>query len=119
MGGEDVTHSFISGDPTDEQPDVVILIEDMGGRIAKEDFAPLMNGRTDVRILDGSWQGHPIQIVEVTEVIEGVTTLTYNAQIPLIPRAIQLRVVGIKETEPRLQETIRQMLLQVKGPTNW
>lgn len=117
--GRDVIHSYIKGDPTDDQPDIVLLIEDLGGMIAKDDMSKFAQGREDVRPLREKWKMHEIDVWEIQEDFGEVTTLTYNAQVPVLPRAIQIRLVGLAERQDELQELLKAVLSHVHGSTNW
>jgi hypothetical protein len=53
------------------------------------------------------------------EEVNGVPTVTLNAQVPLKPEAIQVGVVGPAAQEEELRGTLRSVLASLDGETNW
>jgi hypothetical protein len=111
--------AFIKGDPTDDRPDIILVIEDLGGTIGKMDFSPFVQGRENVRLLSEPWGTHRVPVLELREAFGDAETLTYNAQVPLLPTAVQVKVVGVAELGSQLLETLREALKRLEGPTNW
>jgi hypothetical protein len=112
-------HSYIKGDVDFEQPWIFLVVEDLGGRIGKEDPTPFLQGRDDVSLLHETWQGHRLPVIEIRETQDGVRLLTYNAQVPVLPKAVQVKVMGLADRKTELQTVLREALDGIAGSTNW
>ena len=98
----DIIHGFILGDPTDDKPDIVLLIETLGGtigreRIKAEDLPPGFQGQ----VFTTQWHEFEVDAFEIPEVVEQLAMLTYNVQIPLKRAAIQVKLVGPAGAGPK------------------
>jgi hypothetical protein len=114
-----ILQSFIKGDPADNVPDIVLLVEDLGGTIGREDMSAFARGKENIRLFRENWKTCQIDVFEVREKIGEVDTLTYNAQVPLWPTAVQLTVVGLASRESELRDIVREALKGVDGTSNW
>ena len=116
---ERILESYITGDPNDDIPDILCSIEDLGGMIKKQDIDHMLKGRTGITTRKMKWKRHEINVVRVEENIQGIEVLTFNAQIPLIPRAIQVKLSGLKQIESELEKELKSILLRIDGRSNW
>jgi hypothetical protein len=117
---ESVLQAFISGDPLDAEPDIVLLVIDLGGIIGKENLALAAAKKEGVEPVKLKWKSHDIPVVKVSERHDdGLEIMTYNAQVPLVPKAIQIRVAGVKEKEEELEQILRIVLSSIEGESNW
>ena len=55
----------------------------------------------------------------VRETIGTMETLTYNVQVPLLPTALQIKVVGLAAQQDELKTVVQQALANLDGTTNW
>jgi len=114
------SHQFIKGDLEDASPKIAYVIEPLGGTIGKdEDLKALMGERPDLTFLEVTWQGHEIDVVRVEEQRDGYTFVILNAQLPTIPEAVQVKVLGVKEREGEVRKDLKSALAGIKAPTNW
>jgi len=120
MQQPNVSHSFIKGDPTDETPDIVCFVESLGGTIGKDtDLSGFVASRPNVTLLEEEWKGHPIDVCRIQESFQGRRFLTFNAQVPVLPQAVQVKITGPMERENELRQDLRAVLAGIDGPTNW
>ena len=73
---------------------------------------------------NASWEKHPwrsfqIDVVRVQEQPGGIQTITFNAQVPLKPHALQVSVFGLAGEEKQLREDLRSILASIEGESNW
>jgi hypothetical protein len=116
---------------SEEKGDMVrVLRHDMGGPIADVVAAERMRGvigRETPAVPPGSklsfftvrWHSFEIACGRVTEEINGVPCVVFNAQIPLKPEAVQLKIIGPMSEEPRLRLLLSSTLSTFTGATNW
>ncbi|GEM_PF-2445207 len=120
MQAPDVLHSYIKGDPADYVPDIICLIESLGGPINKaDDFRSAAASHPNVSYLKEDWKGHRIDVFRIEGNEEGLRVLTFNAQVPLLPKAIQVKLVGLMEREEELRQDLHTILAGIDGSSNW
>jgi hypothetical protein len=115
----DAKEAYIKGDPSDAELDIVLIVEDLGGRIENTPPPASVRKRPGVQVLRERWKDHVIWVFEIRETFAEAETLTYNAQVPVLPAAIQLKVVGSAERKEKLLDVLRAALTQVEGASNW
>ncbi|MDZ7615667.1 MAG: hypothetical protein U1E05_01610, partial [Patescibacteria group bacterium] len=72
MQQPNVLHSFIKGDPTDQTPDIVCFVENLGGTIRKDDdLSGFAASHPNVTILKEEWKGYRIDVFRVQEDLQG------------------------------------------------
>jgi len=113
-----IIKTYIKGDPNDNPPDIMCLVEDLGGTISKEDIIDI-KGRNDISLIKKKWNGYIIDVFRIEEKLQNIDTLTFNAQIPLYPRAIQITLVGLKSKEKELLKDLDSIILGIDGQSNW
>jgi hypothetical protein len=120
MQQPNILHSFIKGDPTDQIPDIVCLVENLGGTIRKnDDLSGFAAARPNVTILKEEWKGHRIDVFRVQEDLQGTQVVTFNAQVPVLPQAVQVKMIGLMDRENELMQDLHTILAGIDGPTNW
>jgi hypothetical protein len=120
MQEPNVLYSYVKGDLTDQVPDIVCLVEQLGGTIGQgDDLGAFLASRPDITLLKESWKGYNIDVFRVPQDVQGAEVLTLNAQIPLLPRAIQVKIMGLVEREEELRQDLRAVLNGIDGPSNW
>jgi hypothetical protein len=97
---------------------VVVAIERLHGVLPRFnlDEAP---ANPNVQIGTDRWNEFDILVSRVTEVINDVPGVVLNAQVPLKPEAIQIKMMGPASQEPQLRDLLRDTLATLKGSTNW
>jgi hypothetical protein len=60
-----------------------------------------------------------VDVSRATEKLKGIPMVTFNAQVPLRKRAVQLSVFGPLEKEAELRMEMKQILGTIEGPSNW
>jgi hypothetical protein len=98
----------------------LIVVEKLKGTIGRERLtsAHLAKG-SKARLMTHEWNGFTIDGVELPEPVDGVQYVSFSAQIPLSPHAVQLSVFGPESERTALIQTFERTLGTVKGPTNW
>jgi hypothetical protein len=112
-------YAYLKGDPADPAPDLLLALEDLGGTIGQDDLAPLLRQRPEVTLERLPWQGRQIDVMRLPETLDGTAMVTFVAQVPLTPRAVQLRLFGPADREAELRADLLLALAQLAGPTNW
>ncbi len=115
----DFIHAFTRADP-DGGLATIIILERMRGRIGREklDPAKLPPGFKG-SVFTARWNDFEIEAIELPELLNGVPTINYNAQVPLKPEAIQVRVVGPQSRQAELRALLDQLLASLQGDSNW
>jgi hypothetical protein len=116
----DIIHGFILGDPTDDELDIVLIIENMRGTIGRErlkpeDMPPGFQGRLSTT----QWQGFEVDAFTVPEQVGEIETITFNVQIPLKRAAIQVKLFGAVDRESELKTLLAAILAGLDGESNW
>ena len=115
-----VLHSYVKGDILDEEPDVVFLIEDLGGTIGQDDdLSAFVDSQPHVSLIKETWKGRQIDVFRIEENVQDYTFITFNAQVPLLPTAYQVKLTGVLEREDELRADLKDILAGIDGPTNW
>ena len=115
-----IVHGFVLGDPTDDEQDIVLFIEDMRGIIGRERLSPKdMPPGFQGRLFTIQWQGFDVDAFAVPEQFGEIKTITYNVQIPLKRSAIQVRLVGIADRDSELKVLLAETLAGLEGESNW
>ena len=116
----EIVHCFILGDLNDDEADVVLIIELMGGLIGRErlsqgDLPPGFQGR----LFTTRWNAFEVDALEIPEQLGELQLITYNVQIPLKPSAIQVKLMGPADREAELKALLAEVLAGLKGESNW
>jgi hypothetical protein len=116
----DILHGAILGDPTDEEPDIILFIEKMDGVMDRERLDPAqMPPGFRGRLFITQWQGFEVEAFEVPEQVGEVEFVTYNVQIPLVQNAIQVKLFGPGDQRAKLKVMLKGILAGLQGPSNW
>lgn len=70
-------------------------------------------------IFTTSWQSFDVQGFEVPETVNGIDAITFNVQIPLKPKAVQIKLFGPITRKEELRALLPQVLDGLKGHSNW
>src|SRR6266481_3918789 len=72
----------------------MVAIQDLGGTIGREDLSKKAGKPQNMSLEKTSWKGFDVDVFRIVENIGGVSLVTFNAQVPLKPKAIQVSVSG-------------------------
>jgi len=97
----------------------LVAVQDMGGPIGREDLSKKPNKPENTTLEKTAWKGFDVDVFKVVENIRGVSFVTFNAQVPLKPHAIQIMVSGPTYDENKLRKEAQTIVASVQGPTNW
>lgn len=115
-----IIHSFIRGNPNDNETDLFLMIERMGGTIGRERLTPAaMPPGFKGRLFTARWQGLEIDALEVPDESGLLPVVTYLLQIPLKREAIQVKLLGARDRQGELYALIPQVLDGLRGESNW
>jgi hypothetical protein len=96
--------------------DVTIIIEKLNGtigqaRLTPQDLPKNFNGT----LTTAHWNGREIDVVRIVEQVAGLQIVTYKAQVPLQPRAIQIWAAGNIDMEAEIRRLLDDSLASLKG----
>lgn len=116
----DIAHAFVLGDPTDDQLDLILFVENMRGtigseRLKQEDMPPEFRGR----LFTTKWQGFTVDGLAIPEQLGEQPTITYNVQIPLKKTAIQVKLFGPTNRQSEMRTLLAAALRGLEGESNW
>lgn len=114
-------HAF--GCQLPDEPTRLLLVRDLGGAIPRQRLKaahlPPGTPTKSSTLAAFDWRGIEIDALRVLETSGELKYLTYQIQVPLRGRAIQLAFGGALEKEESIQETARQVLASLEGESNW
>jgi hypothetical protein len=98
-----------------------ILVSRLGGVLGREkiDSKEAASINPQVTIMTEKWKGFDIDVFRVPTQVGNLQLLTFNAQVPLTPEAVQIGVSGEAASENELRSELRSVLGSLKGQTNW
>jgi len=70
-------------------------------------------------LLSEKWKEFEIDVIRSPRELDGKQMVTFNARVPLKPKAIMISVIGEKTGEEELRNVLRFVLEGLKGQTNW
>jgi len=76
---------------------------------------PGFNGR----VLAFKWNGFTVDAIEMPTTFGKSKLIQYSVQVPLSPKAIQLRIVGPADDAEQLRTLVQGLLSNLTGKTNW
>ncbi|MFT3685438.1 MAG: hypothetical protein QM783_11005 [Phycisphaerales bacterium] len=97
----------------------IVAIERLKGPIGRESMESFVPKDRLGMISKAAWQGFTIDVFEVVEQVNGSEFVTYNAQVPLKPFAVQVKVFGPGADRAALRTLLDTMLRGLNGQTNW
>ena len=97
----------------------MVSLQDLGGTIGREDLSKKKDKPANVTLEKTRWKTFDIDVFRVAENAGNISMLTFNAQVPLKPHAIQVMVSGPASEEASLKQQMQQIVASVDGPTNW
>jgi hypothetical protein len=118
--GQDAIYSYVKGDLTDQEPDIVIIIERMKGTVSQK----LLGEKTipkgaDIGYELYDWGKFKLECFVIKEKFGDIISHTRNIQIPLKKEAIQLKVIGLASKDEELKNITKSILKSLNGISNW
>jgi hypothetical protein len=116
-----VVYAFQRAPTGDPKATVVIAVTRLGGTIGRERLDPKEVAARNPRVtlVTEKWKEFEIDVSRVPEEAGGVQLVTFNAQVPLKPEAIQVAVIGEADREAETRGVLRSVLANLDGPSNW
>jgi hypothetical protein len=104
-----------------EKVGTFVLISRLGGVLSRDKIDPkvIVARAPHVTIVPEKWKDLEIEVSRVPERMGRLDVLTFNAQVPLEPEAIQISVLGEAAREDELRSVLRSLLGTLDGQTNW
>jgi hypothetical protein len=116
----DIVFAFMRPPGPSDKANSAVMVSRMRGVIGREKIDPkLLAKAPKVSLVPEKWKDFEIEVMRVPEEIGGVKVVTFNAQVPLKPEAIQISVVGEVARENELRSVLRTVLATLDGQTNW
>jgi hypothetical protein len=105
----------------DQRSGTLIRVSRLGGVLGREKIDPQQLAAANPRVTTSTekWKEFEIDVFRVPENINGVSILTFNAQVPLKPEAVQVAVSGGADREEELRGLLRSTLNNLDGQSNW
>ena len=107
---------------TEEAPfGMYIFVSRMHGVLRREQLDPksLTAKNPQVTLFVESWKGFDIEVLRVPEQAGDLDVVTFNAQVPLRPEAVQISVAAEASREEEAKRVLRSVLASLDGQTNW
>jgi len=100
---------------------VFIVVSRLGGVLGREKLDPkgIASKNPHVTLTTEKWKDFDIDVFRVPEQAGELRLLTFNAQVPLKPEAVQVSVIGEASREAELRGTLQSVLSNLDGQTNW
>jgi hypothetical protein len=116
-----VVYAFQRPPTGDRKTRAFIVVRRLGGVIGREKIDPKQVTAQNPRVTISAekWKGFDIEVVRVPEQLGDHQVVTFNAQVPLKPEAVQIAVIGDAGEEDELRGVIRSVLGNVDGESNW
>lgn len=74
---------------------------------------------TKLDLTKKNWRGLSVDTFIAKTVQSEVGMISYGAQIPLVPRAIQINVAGPASQESEIAKLVDEILMSLEGTSNW
>lgn len=114
----DFLYAFRKTEPDDIGE--VIILERMNGTIGREKLTLRdMPAGFSGRLFTVRWHDFDVEAVEVPEELGETKMVNYNVQVPLKPKALQLRVLGRRDRSDELLGLTNTLLATLQGDSNW
>lgn len=117
--GMDIRYAF-QRESLDGQPPTCIFIQCLRGVIGREPIPEeVFKKMGDVHHLQMKWKSFDVDAFVVKEQANGNRFVTWNVQLPVKPRAIQLKVFGLESREDEIASLTRTLVGSLDAPSNW
>jgi hypothetical protein len=115
-----IVHAFQFGDVAEGELPIILFIESMNGTIGRERLRQEdMPANSKAVLFITKWQGFEVDGFEIIESDEGKEGVTFNVQIPLKRKAIQVKLFGPIGRKEEVAALLQEVLGGLKGDSNW
>lgn len=116
-----VVCAFLQPPAAGEKVGTFIVASRLGGVLGRKKIDPkeIAARNPQITIATEKWKEFDIEVFRVPEKTGDCQLLTFNAQVPLKPEAIQIAVIGDAAREEELRSVLRSVLWSLDGQTNW
>jgi hypothetical protein len=117
----DIVVAFMRPAGPGDKANSAVMVSRMRGVIGRDKIDPKMlaTKAPKVTVVTEKWKDFEIEVTRVPEEFGAVKVVTFNAQVPLKPEAIQISVVGETARENELRSVLRTVLATLDGQTTW
>jgi hypothetical protein len=120
-----IEHMFIRDIPGTEGARLGISIERLGGILPRgepmriEDIRKKMPAGAATELVSKKWGGMEVEAILVVIQQNEERVVVCTTQVPLVPFAIQLSVVGPESMRAEVEQLVAGLLASLQGQTNW
>lgn len=98
----------------------LVSVQDLGEVIRQDaDLSRLKRAGGNVKLEKMRWRDFEVDVFSVTEGERGLVFVSMNAQVPLVPRGVQVSISGLKTEERAVRQELEKLLESVEGRSNW
>lgn len=117
----DVVFAFQRPPAAGQKMNTLILVTRLGGVLGRGKINPkeVTAKKPQITIMTETWKEFDIEVFRVPEQAGDLQLVTFNAQAPLKPEAVQIAVIGEAAREVELRGILRSVLASLEGSTNW
>ena len=114
------THAFIDGVRGDADPDIIVLVEQLPGKLSRDAFHDLrIPVNVDASVFDVRWNAYDLKCFEMCQQIGSLPAVAINVQVPLAPNAIQIKVVADESRSEEARRVLEGVLASLQGTVGW
>jgi hypothetical protein len=95
----------------------IVSIQDLGAPIDRQEVSKQGDHLANVTQEKATWKTRQIDVSRGIETEGGITNVTFNARMPLMPHAIQITVKGPVADENSLRGELQAIVTSVEGET--
>jgi len=111
---------FVKGDTTDRNLDLLFSVTAMPGPLPKRRLQTNeIAAKANTILRTFNWRGMQVDGLVVSENLLGTPFTTFNIQLPLLPRALQISVAGPAARQAELEQIAAALLPSIDGQSNW
>jgi len=116
-----VVYAFQRPPAGEQKLGTFIVVSRLGGVLGREKLDPreVASKSPNVSLTNEKWKGFDLEVFRVPEQAGELRLLTFNAQVPLKPEAVQVAVIGEAGGEAELRNILQSVLSNLDGQTNW
>lgn len=98
----------------------LVSVQDLGEVIRQDaDLSRLKRAGGNVKLEKMRWRDFEVDVFCVTEGEAGLVFVSLNAQVPLLPRGVQVSISGLKTEERAVRRELEKLLEGINGRSNW
>jgi hypothetical protein len=111
---------FVKGDTTDRDLDLLFSITALPGPLPRRRLQTNeVPAKAGASLRTFNWRGMEIDGLIVSENLLGTPFTTFNIQLPILPRALQISVAGPTARQAELERIAAALLPSIDGQSNW